>query len=67
MNVIERNGSDCKYVEILTHRFGSIGATNTRTVIITGTNTKQLEVPKTAGKNTKATISKREGQDLKPR
>jgi hypothetical protein len=40
INVIERNGSDCKYVEMFTHRVGSIGAPS-RTVFIRGTNTKQ--------------------------
>jgi hypothetical protein len=38
--VIERNGSECKYVEIFTHRVGSIGAPR-RTVFIRGTKTKQ--------------------------
>jgi hypothetical protein len=41
INVIERNGSDCKYVEIFTHRVGSIGASSRRTVFVSGTNTKQ--------------------------
>jgi hypothetical protein len=54
--VSEGNGSDCKYVEIFTHRIGSIGAPSRRTVFIRGPNTKQLEVPKTAGRNTKANI-----------
>jgi hypothetical protein len=35
---------------------GSIGAPSRRTVFIRGTNTKQLEVPKIAGRNTKANI-----------
>jgi hypothetical protein len=34
INVIERNGSDCKYVEIFTHRVRSIGAPSRRTVFI---------------------------------
>jgi hypothetical protein len=34
VNVIERNGSDCKYVEIFTHGVGSIGAQSRRTAII---------------------------------
>jgi hypothetical protein len=55
-NVIERNGSECKYVEISTHRVGSIGAPSRRTVFIRGTNTKQLEVHKIVGRNTKANI-----------
>jgi hypothetical protein len=38
--VIKRNDSDCKYVEIFTHRVGSIGAPSRRTVFISGTNTK---------------------------
>jgi hypothetical protein len=49
--VIERNGSQCKYVEIFTHRVGRIGAPSRRTVFIRGTNTKQLEVPKIVGNN----------------
>jgi hypothetical protein len=51
INVIENNVSD----EIFTHRVGSIGAPS-RTVFIRGTNTKQLEVTKIAGRNTKANI-----------
>jgi hypothetical protein len=54
--VIERNGSECKYVEIYTDRVGSIGTPSRRTVFIRGTNTKQLEVPKIVGRNTKAYI-----------
>jgi hypothetical protein len=54
--VIERNVSDCKYVEIFTHRVGSLGAPSRRTVFIRGPNTEQLEVPKIAGRNTKANI-----------
>jgi hypothetical protein len=56
INVIERNGPECKYVEIFTHSAGSIGAQTRRTVFIRGTNTKQLEVPKIAGRNTKTNI-----------
>jgi predicted nucleotidyltransferase len=52
---IERNGSDCKYVKIFTHRVGSIGAA-IRTVFVRGTNTKQWDVPKIAGRDTKANI-----------
>jgi hypothetical protein len=54
--VIERNGSDCKYVEIFTHRVGSIGAPSRRTVFIRGSDTKQWEVRKIAGRNRKANI-----------
>jgi hypothetical protein len=54
--MIERNSSDCKYVEIFTHRGGSTGAPSRRTVFIRGTNTKQLEVLKIAGRNTKTNI-----------
>jgi hypothetical protein len=39
--MIERNGSDCKYVEIFTHRVGSIGAPSRRTVFVRETSTKQ--------------------------
>jgi hypothetical protein len=54
--VIERNGSECKYVEFFTHRVGSIGAPSRRTVFIRGANTKHLEVPKIVGRNMKANI-----------
>jgi hypothetical protein len=54
--VIDRNVSDCKYVEIFAHRVDSIGAPSRRTVFIRGTNTKQLEVSKIAGRNMKANI-----------
>jgi hypothetical protein len=40
--MIERNRSYCKYVEIFTHRVGSIGAPSRRT------NTKQWKVPNVA-------------------
>jgi hypothetical protein len=30
--MIERTGSDCKYVDIFTHRVGSAGAPSTRTL-----------------------------------
>jgi hypothetical protein len=53
--MIERNGSEYKYVEIFTHRVGSTGA-QSRTVFIRGANTKQWEVPKIADRNTKANI-----------
>jgi hypothetical protein len=56
INVIETNGSDCKYIEIFTHHFGSIDAPSGRKMFIRGTNTKQCEVPKIAGRNTKANI-----------
>jgi hypothetical protein len=36
----ERNGSECKYVEIFTHRVGSMGTPSRRTVFIRGTNTE---------------------------
>jgi hypothetical protein len=54
--MIERNCSDCKYVEIFIHHVGSIGALRIRTAFIRGTNTEQWEVPKIAGRNTKANI-----------
>jgi hypothetical protein len=53
INMLERKGSNCKYVEIFTH---SLGATSRRTVFIKGTNNKQWEVPKIAGRDTKANI-----------
>jgi hypothetical protein len=46
VNVTERNGSDCKYVEIFTHRVGSIGASSRKTG----------RVPKNAGRYTKSNI-----------
>jgi hypothetical protein len=39
-NVIERDDSDWKYVEIVTHHVSSIGAPSRRAVLIRGTNTK---------------------------
>jgi hypothetical protein len=54
--MIERNGSDCTYVEIFTHSVGGKGALSRRTVFIIGTNTNPWEVPKIAGRNTKANI-----------
>jgi hypothetical protein len=63
--VIERNGSDCKYVEIFTRRVGSRGPPSKRTVFIRGTNTKQLEVPKTVGRNTKANIFQKGSAEFK--
>jgi hypothetical protein len=56
INVIERNGSDCKYVEIFTHRVGSTGAPSRRIVFIRGTNTKLLEVPNIVSRNTMINI-----------
>jgi hypothetical protein len=56
VNIIQRNCSDCKYVEIFTHRVGSEGAPSRRTVFIRGINTKQCEVPKIVGRNTKGNI-----------
>jgi hypothetical protein len=62
--MIERNGSDCKYVEICTHHVGSAGAPSRRTVFISGTNTKQREVLRLPGGTRRLTFSKREVQDL---
>jgi hypothetical protein len=62
----ERNGSDCKYVEIFTHRVGSIGTQSRRTVFIRGTNTElQKFLSLRVGTRT-LTFSKREVQDLRP-
>jgi hypothetical protein len=55
INVIERNRSDCKYVENFNHHVGRIGSPS-RTVFIRVTNTKQWEVPSIASRNTKANI-----------
>jgi hypothetical protein len=58
--MIERNRSDFKYVDIFSHHVGSIGAPSRKTVFIRGTNTKQWEVPKIAGRDTKANIFQEE-------
>jgi hypothetical protein len=55
INMIERNGSDCEYIEFFTHRVGSIDDPS-RTVFIRSTNSTQREVPKIARRNTKANI-----------
>jgi hypothetical protein len=39
--MIERNGSDCKYVEIFSPSVGSIGVMSRRAVFIKGTNIKK--------------------------
>jgi hypothetical protein len=54
--VIKRKGSKCIYVEIFTHRVGSIGAPSRRAVFVTGTSAEQREFPEIAGRNTKANI-----------
>jgi hypothetical protein len=64
INVTERNGSECRYVEIFTHRVGSIGAPS-RTVFIRGSNTKLWEVPKIAGRNMKAKIFQKRSAGFK--
>jgi hypothetical protein len=65
INMIERNRSDCKCVETFTHCGGSTGAPSRRTVFIRGTNTKQWEVPKIAGRNTEANIFQKEKAGFK--
>jgi hypothetical protein len=65
INVIERNGSNCKYAKIFTHHAGSIGTLSRRAVFISGTNTKQCEVPKTAGRNMKANIFQKGSAEFK--
>jgi hypothetical protein len=52
----ERNRSDCKYVDIFTHRVGSIGAPSRRSVFVRGRVTKQWELGKITERNTKANI-----------
>jgi vacuolar-type H+-ATPase subunit B/Vma2 len=42
VNVFERNGYECKYVEIFTHRFGSTGAPDRRTMFINNNNNNNL-------------------------
>jgi hypothetical protein len=54
--MIERNRSDCKYIEIFTHHVGTIGAPSWRTVFIWGTNAKYWEVPNMASRDTKTNI-----------
>jgi hypothetical protein len=45
INVIKRNGSKCKYVEIFTHRHvGSTGAPSRRTVFVRGTSAEHREL-----------------------
>jgi hypothetical protein len=56
MNVIKRNSSKCKYVEIFTHHVGSIGAPSRRTVCVRETSAEQRKSPEIAGRNTKANI-----------
>jgi hypothetical protein len=49
INIIQRNGSKCKYVEIFIHHVGSIGAQSRRTVFVRGTNAEQREFSMTVG------------------
>jgi hypothetical protein len=56
-NIVERNASKYKYVEIFTYRHvGSIGAPSRRTMFVRGTSTEQREFPEISGRNTKANI-----------
>jgi hypothetical protein len=55
IHVIQRNGSDCRYIEICTDCFCSAGA-QSRTVFSRGANTKQWEVPEFAGRNASTDI-----------
>jgi hypothetical protein len=61
--MIDRNGSDCKYVEIFTHHVGSIGAPSRRTVFISGTNT---EAPVATSRNRKTNIFQEGNAGFKP-
>jgi hypothetical protein len=54
--MIDKNGSNCKYVEIFTHHVGSIGARSRRTVFIRETSFKLWEVPNIASRNMKTNI-----------
>jgi hypothetical protein len=57
IDIIERNSSKCKYVEIFTHRHvGSIDAPSRRTVFVRGTSVEQRESPEIAGRNPKDNI-----------
>jgi hypothetical protein len=67
INLIERKGSNCKYVEIFTHRVGSIGAASRRAMIIRKTNTKQKKSLRSLGVTRRLTFSKREVQYLRSR
>jgi hypothetical protein len=64
--MIQGNCSDCKYVEIFTHRVGSIGAPSRRPVFITVTNTNIKKSLKLLVETRRLTFSKREVQDLRP-
>jgi hypothetical protein len=64
--MIERNGSDCKYVEIFTHHVGSIGAPSRRTVFIRGTNTKLWEAPNIASRKKKTDLFQERSTGFKP-
>jgi hypothetical protein len=64
--MIERNGSDCKYVEIFTHHAGSTGAPSRRTDFSEGQtpNVKKSQILRVGTRN--LIFSNREVQDLRP-
>jgi hypothetical protein len=65
INIVKRNGSKCKYVEIFTHHVGSIGAPSRKTVFVRGTSAEQREFPEISGRNTKANIFYKGGARFK--
>jgi hypothetical protein len=61
----DRNCSDCKDVEISTHRVGSIGASSRRTMFIRGTNTNEKSLRLLGGTRTsKQTKMKRGNKNM---
>jgi hypothetical protein len=64
--MIKRNRSDCKYVKIFTRHVCRIGAKSRRTVFVTGTNAKRLEVPNVASRDTKTNIFQKRSAGFKP-
>jgi hypothetical protein len=67
INMIDRNGSDCKHVEIFTHHIGSIVAPSRRAMFIRGTNMNVKKSLRLLGGTRRITFSKRKVQDLRPR
>jgi hypothetical protein len=63
-DMTKRDSSDCKYVQIFSHRAGSKSAPSRRTVFVGWTDAKHGEVSDVTMRNTEAIL---EGeQDLKP-
>jgi hypothetical protein len=64
--MIERNSSDCKYVEIFTHRVGSIGAPSRRTMLLEGQIANNEKPLRLLEGTRKVIFSKKEMQDVRP-